>query len=148
MPLAALPHANKYDRKDSPAEKEMRVRTREHVRNEGSRRFKSAPLPTESGCCGNLREQCEMTAFVARFERPTEPEKAASRRRAARSQQRSTPSPQDGGRRGTTIGWRAQQWSGSGLEAGRRHIHTDRRCGETKPIPVTHHHHEGEHEKR
>ena len=44
MPLAGLPHANKYDRKDSPAEKEMRVRTREHVRNEGSRRFKSAPL--------------------------------------------------------------------------------------------------------
>ena len=44
MPLAGLPHANKYDQKDSPAEKEMRVRTREHVRNEGSRRFKSAPL--------------------------------------------------------------------------------------------------------
>jgi hypothetical protein len=44
MPLAGLPHANKYDQKDSLAEKEMRVRTREHVRNEGSRRFKSAPL--------------------------------------------------------------------------------------------------------
>jgi hypothetical protein len=44
MPLAGLPQANKYDQRDSPAEKEMRVRTREHVRNEGSRRFKSAPL--------------------------------------------------------------------------------------------------------
>jgi hypothetical protein len=40
MPLAGLPHANKYDRKDSPAEKEISVRTREHMRNEGSRRFK------------------------------------------------------------------------------------------------------------
>ena len=48
MPLAGLPHANKYDQKDSPAEKEMRVRTREHVRNEGSRRLKSAPLPPSS----------------------------------------------------------------------------------------------------
>jgi hypothetical protein len=36
MPLTGLLHANKYDRKDSPAEKEMRVRTREHLRNEGS----------------------------------------------------------------------------------------------------------------
>jgi hypothetical protein len=49
MPLAGLPHANKYDQKDSPAEKEMRVRTREHVRNEGSRRFKSAPLRQRVG---------------------------------------------------------------------------------------------------
>ena len=43
----------------------------------------------ESGCCGNLREQREMAAFVARFERPTEPERdeifGVIRRRASPS---------------------------------------------------------------
>ena len=63
MPLAGLPHANRYDQKDSPAEKEMRVRTREHVRNEGSRRFKSAPLRQ---AVSDFRVLCESVKFDRR----------------------------------------------------------------------------------
>ena len=76
MPLAGLPHANKYDQKDSPAEKEMRVRTREHVRNEGSRRFKSAPLRQRIRISGaNLLNTSKWPAGSASFDCAAAPEK-------------------------------------------------------------------------
>ena len=71
MPLAGLPHANKYDRKDSPAEKEMRVRTREHVRNEGSRRFKSAPLRQRVFSFRDSLITCAKSAHLAGIRQPS-----------------------------------------------------------------------------
>jgi hypothetical protein len=53
------------------------------------------------------------------------------------------------GERGQHERRRKEQRTSAGLAARRRHIHADRRCGETKPIPVRRHRHDrDEHEKR
>jgi hypothetical protein len=85
MPMAGLPQTNKYDRKDSPAEKGNARESTEACANEGSRRFKSAPLRQRALVSGISLGQGTVLRQVISFSATLRVKGEASRSREQRA---------------------------------------------------------------